>query len=489
MLEIELAALHWDSEEEKAVQKNIVLAREYFSGEQHVKLSERQKDWIGFEENGRFSVNLCRMIVNALIERMFVSTFESVESSKSRWAWNIWEDSKMDSVQQEIYTGAVRDGEFFVFVNWDNENQKIQLIPHRRYTSPEVGGDGFGCKVVFEQNDPMLPIKYATKRWISAEYDEGGRLTKRRRLNVYFPDRIEKYILDKKASGEWGWKPYRNEDVVWPIPWIDSFGKPLGIPIVPFFNPEMRSELYDAIPIQDAINKCAVDILAAADATGFPLRTTQGFYFTTDGQAPDTDGGNYIELTPGAFIYIPEGKSIDDLEIPNLKPMLDVMDAWVMRLGQVTDTPLSRFQVTRQVRSEMTLRQEEAPLLARIQSRQTRFGNSWENVFQIAANVAREFGNSSISNATIDTLWQVTETKDELKEIEKIALKVERLHIPLIQAWQEAGYSEEEIASFLNSEEYQNRMRMMSIGFGPDRPVMENANANANESEEEEEVV
>jgi len=228
------------------------------------------------------------MVVNAISERMIVTGFDSTDKGLSKWAWKLWTDNRMDATQMDVHQNAVRDGEYFVLVS-PTEQNGIRFVPHPRYTDPTVGGDGYGCKAFFEQDDPTNPMERATKRW-TERITEGNKTRTSQRMNVYYPERIEKYVADKAG----GWVEFVEEGAAWPVPWVDSGNEPLGIPIVPFYNAERITELWDAIPIQDAINKAAIDLVAAADAAGFPLRVTPGFYFTTDGKAPESDGGNYV---------------------------------------------------------------------------------------------------------------------------------------------------------------------------------------------------
>ncbi len=456
----ELAYLSWLSDEEKAVQKTIVLARDYYAGEQHTELTERQKQFLGFKDSGRFAVNYCKMVINAVAERMIVAGFESVDKAFAKWTWDLWTDNRMGAAQMDVHQNAVRDGEHFVFVDWDEE-RGVRLVPHPRYTDAQSGGDGYGCKAFFEKDDPANPMERATKRWTERIKDERGRDRTRQRMNVYYPERIEKYVMG--GTTEAFWVPFQMEGEPWPMPWMAG-NEPIGVPIIPFMNPDRITELWDAIPIQDAINKAAIDLVAAADNAGFPIRLTAGFYLTTDGKAPESDGSNYVELTPGTFLFVPEGKTIEELDIPDLRPLLEDLDNWVMRLGQVTDTPLSRFQLTRQVKSEKTLKQEEAPLLAKIRERQVRFGNSWEDCFKVAARLESAFG-AERPSVDADTLWEPAETRDEKAHIETIGLKVEKLRIPVEQAWREAGYNQEQIDAMLDSDEYRARMTLMEMGF------------------------
>lgn len=407
----ELTYLAWLSEEEKVRQRVILTARDYYNGEQHTELSARQKEFLGFKDSGRFCINYCRSVIDAVAERMIVAGFESEDEALSSWAWDVWQNNRMDAHQMDVHLSAVRDGEYFVFVHYDTEQKRVRFIPHPRYTDPQVNGDGFGCKIFFDQDDPTNPALYASKRWTETIKDERGKRSTRQRMNLYYPERIEKYVMAVQGS-EASWTEFQEEGQAWPLPWVGKNNEPLGIPIIPFFNPNRVTELWDAIPIQDAINKTAIDLIASVDAAGFPIRLTNGFYFTTDGKEPT--GDNYVSLTPGAFVYVPEGKSVTDLEVADLGPLLETLDNWIIKLGQVTDTPLSRFQLTKQVRSEKTLRQEEAPLISRVRERQTRFGNSWEDCFQVATRLENAFGSEKPDiESLLSTLWEPAETRDE----------------------------------------------------------------------------
>ena len=442
---VELAYMGWQASEEITRQENIILARDYFSGNQYVKLTQRLKEFLGFKEGGRFCINYCRPVVQAVAERLRVAGFAGGDKKLADWAWQVWQDNRMDALQMIVHQNALRDGEAFVFVDWDAERGQVLLLPHERYTDPLYGGTGSGCKAFFEGGDPTLPMEYATKRWVETVKLDNGRQETRQRMTVYYPDRIKKYVRATKGNLV-GWAEYREEGQEWPLPWLDRAGRPLGIPVIPFLNPDRNSELGDAIPPQDAINKTAVDLLAAADATALPIRLTYGFYLTTDGKEPEDDGGNYVEIAPGAFLFVPEGKKIEELEIPDLTPLLESLDNWVVRLGQVTDTPLSRFQLTRQVKSEETLKQEEAPLLAKVAARQTVFGNAWEDALRIGAKIANVGRNAGLNeDALLSTQWKPAAPRDELKFLEQLKIKAEVLGVPREWLWQEAGYDESAI--------------------------------------------
>jgi len=159
--------------------------------------------------------------------------------------------------------------------------------------------------------------------------------------------------------------------------WItNETAEPRGIPVFHFLNSDKQSELWDAIPIQDAINKTAIDILGAADSAGFPILVVRGAEATTDGKAPASDGSNYLKFHPGMiFSGIDPAGGVDRIPPADLAPMLNTLDSLIFKLAQVTGTPMTRFMTSKQVAAEGTLKQQEEPLIAKIRGKQVTFGN------------------------------------------------------------------------------------------------------------------
>jgi hypothetical protein len=344
-LPAEVAYSAWLADNETRRQENVVLARNYYDGKQAVPLTERQKEFLGFgdSEGERFALNYCGIVVDSVTGRLIVKHFTNSESDEASetWAADLLTDARFDQMQREVHHGGVTDGEHFVIVDWDDEAKRPRLSPHQRYTDTQSDGDGFGCKAHYPDNDPSLPMLYASKRWIASEWD-GQTRTTTQRMNLYFPDRVEEYELRKPQLGEVDWQLIASK------PWVDSAGAALGIPVIHFRNPKVRSELWDAIPPQDAINKTALDLLATADTNGWGFLVAKGFLPTTDGQTPASDGSNYVKVSPGMWIVIPasagDGAEVKRMAGEDLGPLIDLLDTLVIKLAQITDTPINRFQ-------------------------------------------------------------------------------------------------------------------------------------------------
>ena len=275
-------------------------------------------------------------------------------------------------------------------------------------------------------------------------------------MTLYYPERVEKYM--RETSDESGWQPYQDPgDAGWPIPWQDRAGLPLGIAAAHFRNPDTRSELWDVIPLQDALNKLLIDTLAGADTSGFRLLFAHGFVPTTDGKEPAADGTNLLALAPGSIISTKAADAGLEVVPPgDLGQLLAVYDRIVLRLATVTRTPISKL--TGQVQAAETLKEEKEPLLAKVRMRQALFGEAWEHVLRVAVGLANAFGGQMLERtAPMDVLWLPAEARDEKAELEALALK-QSMGVPEEQLWREMGYTEEEISKMQASDEVQARV-------------------------------
>lgn len=472
----DLAFASWLAEDELARQRAVQKARDYHDGLQLVWLTDRLREFLGYQVTTRaddFRLNVCRPVVNALTERLLVSSVGPTEESKSKasplsdWSSQVWQANRMDAAQHEIHTAAVRDGEAFIIVDWDPEEARPRFTVHPRYVDGTAGGDGFGCRMHYPDADPSRPPDYASKRW--TERTERG--AARQRLTLYYPDRVEKYVHNGLR-----FDPVQDPgDPGWPIPWLAADGLPIGLAVAHFKNRDLRPEAWDAVPLQNAINKALVDIVAAADVTAFRFFVAMGWVPTSDGKAPASDGSNQVNLQPGSIIGTTRPASevsFQAIEGANLAPLIDLINSLIVWLAMVTDTPVTRFQSTRQVAAEGTLKQQNEPLLAKVKLRQTLLGNAWEDAYKVARRLANTYGAAGLDEEpAFNCQWSDPSPRDELDLLQALAIKRDKLAVPVEQLWREAGYDEDEIAAMKNSEEYKARLGMMKLGLAGQQEI------------------
>lgn len=424
--------VRWLLEEEEARQGLYRAYREYYDGEHATQLSDRQRKYLSLKIGEEFRSNYCPIIVDALVERLKVTGFQC-EGGQDETLWDWWTRNRMDGVQGTVHLAAARDGDAYLLVGWDNEQQ----IPTFTFEGALVDGDGVQVVYSDERNVPVL----ATKRW---QMTTEGKVGKQRRMNVYYPDRIERYISDGDGY-EGAWQPYAADGVPAVEPWRTKTGEPLGLPVIHFKNKDCgynygASELRDVIPLQNALNKTIIDLMAAADTTAFRIYWMLG------------DDPSSISMAPGSWVYSTRppsgenGASVGYFPGEPLGNLIALKDSIAIEIARVTRTPVSYFQVSGQRPAEGTLKQEESGLVGKIKDRQVAFGNCWEDAMALARRLANTFGGAALDETQpISTLWDDPETRNDKLLIEGLQGKA-ALGIPEEQLWREMGYDAAQIA-------------------------------------------
>jgi len=410
--------------------------REYYDGDHDTQLTDRQRQYLQLKVGEEFNGNYCPIVVDALVERLTVTGFETDESAQETF-WEWWKLNRMDHQQGIVHTAAVRDGDSFVLVGWDNDEERPTFTFEQAF-------DGNEGAMVHYSRDTRKPM-FASKQW---EDDED-----RKRLNLYFADRVERYMADDGGD----WAPF-NANGLPPVEDWGGMDNPLGVPLVHFAHRDQgynfgRSDLRDVMPLQNAFNKAIIDLVAAADTTAFRIYTMLG------------DDPTDLDITPGCWVYSlkpPGGEdsaAIGHIPGEDLSKLIEFKDAFAMEIARVSRTPLSFFQISGHRPAEGTLKQEESGLVARASKAQVGFGNAWEDVMQMAAKLHNFFGGEGRNlpdDLQIDTQWNDPETRNDRTYYETLKVKGE-LGVPQEILWQEMDYSPEQIEDMKQSEEYQSR--------------------------------
>lgn len=476
--EINLAQLSlaaWLADDEKDTQRAVLKARRYHFGKQFTFLTDRLKEFLDVNDDDiKFRLNVCRAVVTAVTERLGVigfdapggevETAEGYQNPLSDWAWNLWQQNRMDAKQDPVHGGAIRDSEYFVIVDWDADARRVRFTPHQRYTDVEVDGDGEGCRAFYANDDPNQPLEKVIKRWSETYADANGRINQRQRMTVYLPDRVEKYAMER---GQWALFDGDGDGGI--VNWTDRAGKPLGIAAVHFKNKDLLPEAQEAFSPQDGINKSYIDFLAAMDTAGMPVRYTLGFVPTADGKPLAADQSNAMTITAGMWLHTQ--KNANEAAVGALDPfdpvkLLDAIDRQILYIAILTDTPVARFQFSRQVAAEGTLKEQEEPLYKKVEQRQILLGNGWEDVMTLARKLANAFGNAGLDEApAFQTRWadprsRTTQEKKEEAEAKKAT------GVPDEHLWREVwGYDEKTIARLKQSDEYKAKLALMQVGM------------------------
>ncbi len=463
---VEMAYLDWLVSSVEAEQKSILESRNYYNGVQADFLTALVRDFLDLHEDNPFTLNVCETIVTAVANILTVASFDTNEKpdkdgvkEQSAWAARVWEKNKMDSLQDVVHEFALADRETFVIVEWDPEMQLPRLVHNQRFidvgiTSDGTNGDGMGVWMVYENDDIYQKPMYAVKQWVETTWVAGGIPQTVTRRTVYYADRIERFIYD---GG--GWHPFEDETVQAVQPNIGKDGKPLGIPVIHFKNKGYRAEHWKAIPMQDAINKTLVDILAGNDLTAFKSFFAFGFMPTTDGKPMKEDKSNAMSIGPGVINGAanagPDAR-LQEIEGASMNALMEDLIKLVTLTAQITDTPVSRFVITAQIASEETIEAQNDALDKKAEDRRGLLGDAWSQVMSIA----RKITNLNTSEA-LDEEVEFSTTWRHDRTLKELGQKREVLGIPQEQLWQEAGYTPEQIAVMKTMQEYRLQLEKL----------------------------
>lgn len=425
--------------------------REYYDGEHSTQLTNRQRQYLKVKHGEDFRDNFCPVVVDSLAERLIVTGFETSDDDLSATLWDWWHDSRLDAGQADIYQATLRDGDAYAIVSWDYDNDRPRIDMEPAYDGTE------GVEIVY--GDERGEAQYATKRWqISDPKDGGGYRT---RLNIYYEDRIERYVSDSRVGGDW--MKHETDDLPWWEWWTDTGaenGEPLGIPVHHFRYKATgynwgRSRLADVIPLQNLVNKVLIDIAGAADTHGYPMLTLTG------------DKPSAQDVGPGRMLYSERADAkYGRIDPGDLSQLLKLKDALVMDIARVSNTPMSRFQITGQIAAEGTLKQQEGGLVADAMQFQSSTGNVWEDVMTMALQIQSVMGEVDLpEDLNIEAKWRPAATRDEKGQTEMYKIWAESFNVPDEIVWKRIGMTDDEIEMAKNSEQYQARQAMSRMGM------------------------
>ncbi len=392
----------------------------YYAGEHSLSFAtEKFANTFGdlFRE---FALNLCPAVCDAIKDKLKITGFgvRSEERDKSRTLSadvnEIWRANRMAIRAGEVHKEALKNGDAYVIV-WPAADGTVQIFPNSAET----------CTVGYDEEMPGR-VKWAAKYWRTPE--------KRTRLNLFFPDRIEKFI-SKDAQD--GFLPNAESF----IPTVESarsiasknaeerdesrtLNNPFGV--VPVFhfanNADIGSfgvsELEPAIPVQDGLNKAVLDMLVAMEVCAYRQRWAAGIeiQYDKDGNAaaPFKAGIDHLWLAEN-----PDAK-FGDFAAADLEQFLKVKDGFRIDIASVTGTPL--YYLMPQVRgfpSGESLRKAETRFVAKVRDRQEQFGTVWEDVMAFALRIVGH------ANAAVSTEWEPASPLTEREMLENLKLRRE----------------------------------------------------------------
>ncbi|MDQ3760984.1 MAG: phage portal protein [Actinomycetota bacterium] len=385
---------------------------------------------------GGFDLNLARRPVDAVLDRLKITALAVPGGDQllRRLVDQVWTPNSMDRYSRLVHWAALTFGDAYLIAWPGDTDGAVDLF----YNSPTT------TRVFYSEEDPRRKT-YAAKTW--CEGDRDNRVT---RANLYYPDRVEKWISKAGSSAveDADFVEFEVEGEPWPLP------NPTGqVPVFHFRtrDPYGQPEHFGAFGPQNALTKLSATLMATIDFQGWPqryalLKAGQDSFtaFDDDEETNPNDVESPLKSDPGGLWKLPNVEAVGQFQPATVQAFLDPMSAYIRFMAAATATPLRFFDPQGQIPSGEALRADEAPLAMRIGDRQAWFAEEWNNALVYAASLA------GFSVPSVAVQWAPVQVVDDYQGWQAIALKV-ATGVPLDHALVEAGYPSDVVAEWMTA--------------------------------------
>jgi len=310
------------------------------------------------------------------------------------------------------------------------------------------------CRVFYDPDRRSEPL-WAVKRWTT----ETGEIY----VTFYTPEYVYKFYDrgvgkgQKKPSSssalteipDVGWfGNLEQRDVqgeVWPLP--NPFNR---VPVVEFPNTSYKSEIEDAIPQQDALNKTLLDMLVTGEFQAFRQRAIE-----TLSSAP-VDGwqagaGEVWQFRPS---FDADGKHLPvqfhEFAVADPSTYMAPIRMWLEHMALTSSTP-SRYFLSvdaggrGDAPSGESLLVDDKPLNDKVEDKQDRWDSKWMEVARLIA-VALKI--NSADSLTGHSVWQDPRHDYRLSKLQEGQAMIE-IGIPVEFVIRQLGFTPEEEVTVL----------------------------------------
>ena len=417
---------------------DVFMNEAYYDGKHPLSfVTSKYRDQFGKMLQG-VSDNWMALVIDAVEERMHVQGFRMTDQPEGdKDAWKIWQENSLDVDSEMLHSVALQTGSAYVMVGYGDNERPLITVEHPAQVYVAYDGGN--------RHERVAAIKAWVDEW-----------TGETRANIYLPDGIYKFIsqrqvtMDEYTTASGRERALTVLGAMWRPLTEDTVDNPLGaVPIVEFRNrPRMlgegRSEICDVISVQNQINKLVCDMMIASEFAAFKQRWATGVEIPTD---PTTgrELDDFKSAVDRLWHVEDPAARFGEFSGTDLKNYTTAIENRVQSLASRTRTPPHYLLgASGSFPSGESLKATEAGLINKVRSRHRHFGESWELVMRLAFGVLDDPRADAV---TAETIWVDPESRNEAVLADSL-LKRMALGVPHEQLWQDAGYTQSQIARF-----------------------------------------
>lgn len=420
----------------------------YIAGKQPLAFaSEKFRSAFGRTFAG-FAYNRCRMVRDAHADRLQVQGFGADNEALAQAAQDLWDANGMDLREGHLEQDAFGLGDGYLIVEMHPIRGEVQFWIQ----------DPRNMRVHYADDVPG-ELDLAAKMWKDPD-------SERTHLNLYFRDRIEKYITTNKTHSETppnvsAFEPYQPEGEPWPVPLAVT-------DTVPVFhvanngrtNSYGESEIVDVLPLQDAINYTAYCMFVGMEFGAFSQRVFIGVQTATTPEEQAKLTAIETGITRAITLEDPNAKIAEfSSNDPGLYiKVLEYLDTTICR---VTKVPPKYLGIPEAAQSGISKRIDHSPFTAKLEDRTRSVGTTISQAVTYGLRLAGE----SVTPGALRVNWASVAPLTE-NDVWDLVLQKVTVGMPLTAALREAGYEPDQIEQIMEEkrEEAAERQRAFDAG-------------------------
>ena len=356
------------------------------------------------------SVNVPRLLVNAVAERLRVTGFSCADAEG---LWAEWLANDLDQLAGVAHREALTLGTSYVIV-WANPDGS----PRVTVESPR--------QVAVLIDPGSRRVTAALKRWETATTTEAV---------LYERDVIIRYRSPNLGATTTGFRA------------VGTIPNPLGRPpVVQLRNGDRLlddgvSEMADVLALSDALSKLTIDMLVASEYTARPRRWATGIEL----EESEETGEAVNPLPEGARALISENPEarFGQLAGSDLAGYETAIGTVMREISAVSGLPEHMLGIGGDnPTSADSIRASEAALTARAEARQATFGRAHEDVARLMVAVRNGTDPESVD---VRVRWADAATRSVAQEADAVVKLYSAGLLPASTALARLGYSSDEI--------------------------------------------
>jgi hypothetical protein len=370
----------------------------------------------------RATSNWCPLLVNTPAQALYVDSFrpgrDSVPGTDSP-EWEHWQNSRLDARQIAVHRGALKFGHSFTLTESTRKGVISKGLSAMRTTA------------LFEDaaNDETPYAALTVTRWPIAEKQVGkARLWDG--LNEY-PVEF-KGLTDKDSIRVGKGKLHGASEcpVTRFAAAVDLEGRTTGV-------------IEPMIPLQNRINQTVFDLLVTQTYASFKVRTVTGMApplkRDTEGDVVLDENGQPVPLpmnhSAKRFLFAEDHEAkFGTLDETPLGGFIESVDMSIRHLAAVSQTPPHHLLGQIANLSAEALLAAETALSRKVEEFRKGFGESWERVFRLAAEMSGV--ELSANDHSGEVIWRDMEQRSLAQSADALGKLGDQLGIPLKGLWE-----------------------------------------------------